>query len=136
MCSCSLTCFGDQCFVITGNGVDDNHIDIPSPNAPSFICLDKNTGKLLWTDKSPGLNILHGQWSSPCVFEHNGQAQVIMGGGDGWVYSFDPAGDGKGGAKLLWKFDGNPKESIYLLGGRATRNHIIGTPVLRILRSR
>jgi outer membrane protein assembly factor BamB len=52
-----------------------------------------------------------------------------MGGGDGWIYSFDPAGDGKGGAKLLWKFDGNPKESIYLLSGRSSRNHIIGTPV-------
>lgn len=129
MCSCSLTCMGDYCFVITGNGVDDDHISIPAPNAPSFICLDKNTGKLLWSDKSPGLNILHGQWSSPCVFERDGQAQVVMGGGDGWLYSFDPAGDGKGGAKLLWKFDGNPKESVYLLGGRATRNHIIGTPV-------
>lgn len=129
MCSCSLTCMNDYCFVITGNGVDDDHINIPSPNAPSFICLDKNTGKLLWSDKSPGLNILHGQWSSPCVFELDGQMQVVMGGGDGWIYSFDPAGDGKGGAKLLWKFDGNPKESIYLLGGRATRNHIIGTPV-------
>ena len=129
MCSCSVTCVGEYCFVVTGNGVDDDHINIPAPNAPSFICLDKNTGKLVWSDKSPGLNILHGQWSSPLVFEAGGQAQVVMGGGDGWIYSFDPVGDGKGGPKLLWKFDGNPKESIYLLGGRATRNHIIGTPV-------
>ena len=129
MCSCSLTCVGDYCFVITGNGVDDEHLTIPAPNAASFACLDKNTGKLLWSDKSPGLNILHGQWSSPCVFEVGGQAQVVMGGGDGWLYSFDPAGDGKGGPKLLWKFDGNPKESNYSLGGRSTRNHIVGTPV-------
>ena len=129
MCSCSITCVGDRCFVITGNGVDEGHINIPAPKAPSFIALDKNDGKLLWTDRSPGLNILHGQWSSPCVFEAGGREQVVMGGGDGWVYSFDPAGDGKGAAKLLWKFDANPKESIYLLGGRATRNHIIGTPV-------
>lgn len=129
MCSCSITCVGDRCFVVTGNGVDEGHINIPAPNAPSFICLDKNTGKLLWSDKSPGLNILHGQWSSPCVFEAGGKEQVVMGGGDGWLYSFDPAGDGKGGGKLNWKFDANPKDSIYLLGGRATRNHIIGTPV-------
>ena len=129
MCSCSVTCVGDYCFVVTGNGVDDDHITIPKENAPSFVCLNKNTGKLVWSDKSPGKNILHGQWSSPLVFEAGGQAQVVMGGGDGWIYSFDPAGDGKGGPKLLWKFDGNPKESIYLLGGRATRNHIIGTPV-------
>lgn len=129
MCSCSITCVGDRCFVITGNGVDEGHINIPAPKAPSFIALDKNDGKLLWTDRSPGLNILHGQWSSPCVFEAGGREQVVMGGGDGWIYSFAPEGDGSGGAKLLWKFDGNPKESIYLLGGRATRNHIIGTPV-------
>ena len=129
MCSCSITCVGDRCFVITGNGVDEGHINLPAPNAPSFICLDKNTGKLLWTDKSPGLNILHGQWSSPCVFEAGGREQVVMGGGDGWLYSFDPAGDGKGGAKLIWKFDGNPKDSVYVLGGRSTRNHLISTPV-------
>jgi len=129
MCSCSVTAWGDYLFVDTGNGVDEAHLNIPAPKAPSHICLDKNTGKVLWTDNSPGINVLHGQWSSPCVFEVNGQLQAVFGSGDGWVYSFDPAGDGKGGAKLLWKFDGNPKESLYLLGGRSTRNHFIGTPV-------
>lgn len=129
MCSCSLTAWGDTLFVNTSNGVDESHINIPAPRAASFVAMDKNTGKVLWTDNSPGLNILHGQWSSPTVFEAGGQLQVVFGAGDGWIYSFDPAGDGKGGGKLLWKFDANPKESIYLLGGRATRNHIIGTPV-------
>lgn len=129
MCSCSVTAWGDYLFVDTGNGVDESHINIPAPNAPSHLCLDKNTGKILWTDNAPGVNVLHGQWSSPCVFEADGQLQVVYGSGDGWLYSFDPAGDGKGNAKLLWKFDGNPKESLYLLGGRATRNHFIGTPV-------
>jgi hypothetical protein len=129
MCSCSVTAYGDYLFVDTGNGVDESHINIPAPKAPSHLCLDKNTGKVLWTDGAPGVNVLHGQWSSPVVFEAGGQLQVAYGSGDGWIYSFDPAGDGKGNAKLLWKFDGNPKESIYLLGGRATRNHFIGTPV-------
>jgi hypothetical protein len=128
MCSCSVTCVGDRLFVNTSNGVDESHINIPAPKAPSFVCMDKNTGEVLWTDGSPGLNILHGQWSSPTYFEAGGQEQVVFGAGDGWVYSFDPAGDGKN-AKLLWKFDANPKESLYVLGGRATRNHIIGTPV-------
>lgn len=129
MCSCSVTCIGDLLLVNTSNGVDESHINIPAPKAPSFICMDKNTGgDPLWTDGSPGLNILHGQWSSPTIFEAGGQAQVVFGGGDGWVYSFDPQGDGKK-SKLLWKFDANPKESKYELGGRATRNHIIGTPV-------
>ena len=129
MCSCSVTAFGKYLFVDTGNGVDEAHLSIPAPKAPSHICLDKDTGKVLWTDNSPGTNILHGQWSSPCYFEAGGQAQVVFGAGDGWIYSFDPAGDGKGGPKLLWKFDANPKASVYSLGGRATRNHLIGTPI-------
>ena len=58
-----------------------------------------------------------------------GVPQVIFGGGDGWLYSFDPEGDGKGNSKLLWKFDCNPKTSHYALN-KATRNHIIGTPVI------
>jgi outer membrane protein assembly factor BamB len=85
---------------------------------------------VLWTDASPGLNILHGQWSSPTFGVLGGQPQVIFAGGDGWVYSFDPHGDGQGNAKLLWKFDANPKNSFYTVSGRATRNHIIATPVI------
>ncbi len=130
MCSCSLTSVGDVLFVCTSNGVDESHITLPSPEAPSFMAVDKNTGKVLWTDKSPGSNILHGQWSSPAYAVIDGQAQVIFAGGDSWVYSFDPAGDGQGGAKLLWKFDANPKTSKYILGGRGTRNEVIGTPVV------
>jgi len=35
-----------------------------------------------------------------------------------------------GHPKLLWKFDANPKESKYVLGGHSDRNHIIGTPTI------
>ena len=129
MCSCSVTGAGNLLFVNTSNGVDEGHISLPNPNAPSFICVDKRDGKVLWTDASPGPNVLHGQWSSPGYAEVEGVPQVFFGGGDGWVYSFDARGDGNGGAKLLWEFDCNPKESKYSLGGRADRNHIIGTPV-------
>ena len=130
MCSCSVTASGDVLFVNTSNGVDESHILLPSPDAPSFIAMDKNTGEVLWTDNSPGENILHGQWSSPTYAVLGGVPQVIFAGGDGWVYSFDPAGDGKGNSKLLWKFDCNPKESKWELGGRGTRNNIIATPVI------
>lgn len=130
MCSCSITGHGDVIFVNTSNGLDESHINLPAPSAPSFMAVDKNTGEVLWTDKSPGTNILHGQWSSPTYGEIDGVPQVIFGGGDGWVYSFDPKGDGDGNSKLLWKFDANPKESEWILGGRGTRNNIIATPVI------
>ena len=131
MCSCSVTAVGDILFVNTSNGVDEGHVNLPAPSAPSFVALDKNTGKVLWTDNSPGTNMLHGQWSSPAYAVLGGVPQVIFGGGDGWLYSFRGDGTAKDGkAELLWKFDCNPKESKYVLGGRADRNHIIGTPVI------
>ncbi len=129
MCSCSVTCVGDLLFVNTSNGVDEGHVTIPEEDAPSFICVNRNSGEVLWTDKSPGGNILHGQWSSPAYGVFDGVEQILFGAGDGYLYSFSAAGkDGK--AELLWKFDCNPKDSIYLLGGRATRNHLIATPAI------
>ena len=118
------------CSCARRNGVDEEHKYIPAPDAPSFIAMDKNTGKVLWTDNSPGLNILHGQWSSPAYAVLGGQPQVIFGGGDGWLYSFDPKGDGDGKSKLLWKFDCNPKDAKLELMGKGTRNDFIGTPVV------
>jgi outer membrane protein assembly factor BamB len=130
MCSCSVTCAGDVLFVNTSNGVSFEHLNVPSPEAPSFIAMNRDTGKVLWTNKLPSTAILHGQWSSPTYGVLGGEPQVIFAGGDGWVYSFDPKGDGKGGSRLLWRFDGNPKESKWILGGRGTRNNIIATPVI------
>ncbi len=130
MCSCSVTTVGDLLFVCTSNGVDESHIILPAPDSASFICLDKNSGKLLWSDKSPGTNILHGQWSSPAYGVFDGVPQVIYAGGDGWLYSFRGDAGKDGAPELLWKFDANPKESEYLLGGRGTRNEIIATPVI------
>ncbi len=130
MSNCSPLIVGDWLFVCTSNGVDESHKHIPAPDAPSFIALDRWTGKLLWTDKSPGANIQHAQWASPSYGVFAGQPQVIFAGGDGWVYSFDPRGDGRGNSKLLWKFDANFKESKSIIGGRGTRNEIIAFPAI------
>jgi outer membrane protein assembly factor BamB len=130
MSSCSITAAGDVIFVCTSNGIDEEHKFVPAPEAPSFLAMDKNTGKVLWTDNSPGKNIHHGQWSSPAYAEIDGQPQVIFGGGDGWVYSFDPRGGDDGKSRLLWKFDTNPKDAKLELMGKGTRNDCIATPVV------
>ncbi len=131
MANCSMLTVGGMLFVCTSNGLDESHVTLPAPDAPSFLAMDRDTGKVLWTDNSPGKNILHAQWASPSYGVFDGQPQVIFPGGDGWVYSFDPRGDGKGKSKLLWKFDGNPKDSKWILGGhRGTRNNIIAFPAI------
>ncbi len=116
---------GDLLFVVTGNGVDEGHINIPSPAAPSFLALDKTSGEVVWQSDAPGPSILHGQWSNPAYGVVAGVPQVVFPGGDGWLYSFEPES-----GKLLWKFDCNPKDSIWELGGMGTRNSIISTPVI------
>jgi outer membrane protein assembly factor BamB len=126
--SCSVTALGDTLFVCTSNGVDDSHEVIAQPNAPSFLAMNKATGEVLWSDNSPRSNIMHGQWSSPACGVLGGVEQVLFAGGDGWLYSFDPKGDG-GKSKLLWKFDCNPKKSVYALD-KATRNPLIASPVI------
>jgi outer membrane protein assembly factor BamB len=128
--TCSLTCAGNVLLVITGNGVDESHVNIPAPQAPSFMAVERRTAEVLWTDASPGVNILHGQSSSPAYAVLGGKPQMLVGGGDGWLYSFDPRGDGKGGSRLWWKFDGNPKNSQYTLGGRGRRNENFAMPVI------
>lgn len=126
MSNCSILMANGLLFVCTSNGLDESHVTLPAPDAPSFLALEQATGKVIWTDNSPGKNILHSQWASPSYAVLGGQAQVLFAGGDGWLYSFHPAGDGQGKSKLLWKFDCNPKDSKYILGGRGTRNELIG----------
>jgi outer membrane protein assembly factor BamB len=123
--TCSIgPSYRELIYVITGNGVDEGAVNIPAPLAPSLVCFDRNTGKVVWSDRSPGKNILDGQWASPLVIEIEGRGQVIAPQGDGWVRSFDALT-----GELIWKFDTNPKDSKWMLGGRGTRNSILGTPV-------
>jgi outer membrane protein assembly factor BamB len=116
---------GDILYTVTGQGVDEGHVNIPAPAAPSFVALNKKTGDLVWENALPGENIFHGTWSNAAAGVIAGRAQVIFGGGDGWVYSFEP----KTGA-LLWKFNANPPGARYVLGGSGTANEIISTPVI------
>jgi outer membrane protein assembly factor BamB len=114
----------DIVYILTSNGVDEAHLEVPSPRAPCFLAVDKNTGKVLWEHNQPFDAILHGQWGSPALGVVNGKTQVYFPGGDGWLY----AHDAKTGEEI-WKFDLNPKDSKWVLGGRGTRNAIISTPV-------
>ena len=112
--NCSLLIVDDVVYACTSNGQDWTHSNIPNPQAPSFIALNKKTGELLGEDDAKiGPRIFHGQWSSPSTGKVNGKQLVFFGGGDGFCYAFDakPAKEADGGVlKKIWWADCNPPE--------------------------
>lgn len=112
--------YGDLIYVITGNGCDWTRAKVPSPDAADLVCLEKNSGKVVWEDNSPGGQILFGEFGSPLVLEINGTGQVVAPQGDGWIRSFDART-----GKLLWKFDINPQATT----NRYQRNFFVQAPV-------
>jgi outer membrane protein assembly factor BamB len=114
---------GDLVLLVTGNGVDEGHLNIPMPIAPSFVAFEKNQGELVW-EFTVHDRVLHGQWSSPSAGTVNGKTLAFSPGGDGWIYALDP----KTGEEV-WRFNCNPPESVWELGGYGTKNNLIATPV-------
>jgi outer membrane protein assembly factor BamB len=108
--------YGDYLYVGTSNGVDNSHLNVPYPDAPSLIVLDKKTGRLVAQDNERiGRTLLHGQWSSPCLGVVNGRVQIIYGAGDGLCYAFKPftgiVGSGQVATlEKIWSCDCNPAD--------------------------
>jgi outer membrane protein assembly factor BamB len=118
MANSSPVVWEDLVFIETSNGRSDE--SLPAPKAPSFIAVNKSTGKVVWQDNSPGDGVLRGQWASPALGIVDGIQQAFFAGGDGWIYGFNA----RTGEKL-WKFDLNPKDAVY----PKTRNYGVSTPV-------
>lgn len=116
---------GDLVFVHTGHGSDYKKNKVLNPKAPSFIAVDRSSGKIVWQDSSPGDKIIAGQWSSPAYAVVDGRAQVLFAGGDGWLYSFDPPS-----GKPLWKFNCKAHEKVDAEGKTETGNYMTATPVV------
>jgi outer membrane protein assembly factor BamB/HEAT repeat protein len=116
---------GDLLMVSTSNGQNEGHTRVPSPRAPSLIAVDKRSGDVVWRAVGPGERVLHGQWSSPVAADVNGRMQVLFGGGDGWLRSYDAASGHE-----VWRFDGNPKDARWLpRPGVLSRGSIVASPV-------
>jgi outer membrane protein assembly factor BamB len=116
---------GELLVVSTSNGRNEGHTRMPSPRAPSLIAVDSHSGEVVWRAVGPGANVLHGQWSSPAAASVNGRTQVLFGGGDGWLRSYD-ADSGR----ELWRFDGNPPAAKWLpRPGVFSRSPIVASPV-------
>ncbi len=140
MSCCSVLILDDLLFTGTSNGVGPDEKSVVAPSAPSFIALDKTSGELIWSDASPGENILDGQWGSPCALQWTdasgkSRTQVVFPGGDGWLYAFEvlskeEAGHDRPRILKSWKFDCNPKDSVWKGHGNGDRNILVATPVV------
>jgi len=134
---------GDHVWASTSNGRNVDHDEIPAPEAPSLILLDKLTGKLLAQEAS-GLSarLLHANWTSPAYLKTDELELAIFGGPDGWVYAFEPEpqpvqeGEGPALLKERWRCDANPPElrekdgEPVPYGHRDGPSEIIGTPLV------
>ena len=88
--SCSVLVHGPNIYLETSNGVGTNHKAHPAPDAPSFIVVDKKTGKIVAADNEKlGSRTFHCLWSPPSLGEVSGRELVFFGGGDGVCYAFD-----------------------------------------------
>ena len=127
---------GDLVYAVTGNGsafgfartaLRDDTPYVPRPDAPSFVAVNKQTGKLAWSSAAPGKDIQYGQWASPAHARVGGADQVLFPGGDGFLYGFE-AGTGK----FVWKVDCNPaKATRWDAGKRGTRTAFLAAAVVR-----
>lgn len=112
--NCSVLVVDGKVYSCTSNGQDWTHVNIPSPNSPSFIAVDQETGKFLGEDDAQiGPRIFHGQWTSPSLAVVNGKKQILFGGGDGFCYAFDPTPVKEGDSsflKKIWWADCNPPD--------------------------
>lgn len=112
---------GDCLYVNTGNGVDNTHIKVRCPDAPSLIVLDKNTGRLLAKDgEHIGPQVFHATWAPSSLANINGQKLVFFGGPNGVCYAFKalvpPLPDTVQTLERVWRFDCDPtapKENVH-----------------------
>lgn len=133
---------GRHLYLNTSNGVDNTHKVIRSPDAPSLVALDASTGRLLAMDGARiGPRIFHCTWSAPALGRLAGRDQLLLAGGDGILYAFDPLpGDVSAGGAVrtlapLWTFDGDPdapKENVatYLRNRKTGPSNVYGMPVI------
>lgn len=126
--ACSPLVDGRFLYTVSCNGVNAAHDHCLRPDAPSFICLDTQTGKLLATDtEGLGQRMWHCLWSPPSMGVVNGKKLVFFGGADGVCYAFEAltqVPDAPIHFKKVWQFDCDPPEFRHPNG--QTINYYVG----------
>ena len=115
--SSSVLIMGDLLFCTTSNGQDWSHLNIPAPQSPCIVALNKKDGTLAGEEaEGIGKRIKHCNWSSPSKGKVKGKDAVFFGGGDGVLYAFDTTfkkdDEGYDVFKRLWKYDCVPASYV------------------------
>jgi outer membrane protein assembly factor BamB len=104
-------------YVSTGNGMDRKTGKPARPDAPALVCLDMNSGEVTGRERSGiSAGTRMANWSSPVTVrapdgKGGERTLVLFGGGDGFLYAFDPVPveepgrPGPGTLRELWKVD-------------------------------
>ncbi len=110
---------GDLLYVTTSNSTDNSHRNVPRPDAPSLVALDRHTGRVVAVDNEKiGHRLWHGLWSSPNKGTVDGRTLIFFGAADGFLYAFaalDGIPEDKKPVHLerVWKYDCNPPTYRY-----------------------
>ena len=111
----SILIHGQHLYLNTGTGVDNTHRKIRTPDAPSLIVLEKETGKYVArADEKIAPNIFHATWSAPSLGTVAGREMIYFCGGNGITYAFEPLPQTEPAAQLvalkkLWQYDIDPE---------------------------
>jgi outer membrane protein assembly factor BamB len=96
----------------------------PGSGGPNMLVLDKHTGQMIAHDPLKIERIFHGQWSSPCAGEVDGEQVVFWGDGYGYLHAFavpsqdlepieNPRREPAPHLEVLWSLDCNPHRYRY-----------------------
>ncbi|MBU4461370.1 MAG: PQQ-binding-like beta-propeller repeat protein [Verrucomicrobia bacterium] len=124
----SILLDGDLLYLNTGNGVDNTHRRIRSPDAASLVAVDRATGRIVAQDAERiGPRIVHCQWSSPSLGDAGGRRLLVFAGADAVVRAFEPPAGPFAAAgppavlRCVWRHDLDPdtvKEAACEWNGR------------------
>lgn len=136
----SILLDGDYLYLNTSNGVDNTHLRVGNPEAPSLIVLNKHTGQLVAKDgEGLGPRIFHAVWAPPSLGVVGDKRLIFFGGPEGVCYAFKalsaPSPDTVQTLERVWRFDcdpDGPKEDhfSYSTNIHEGPSQIVGMPVV------
>jgi outer membrane protein assembly factor BamB len=139
----SILIHGPHLYLNTGTGVDNTHRKIRTPDAPSLVVIDKQTGKYVGRENEKNAkNIFHCTWSAPSLTTINQTPTLFFAGGDGILYGYDTIpfsykpGPKPTALNRVWRFDFDPtgpKENVHLYHQkrRTGPSNVYGMPVIK-----